>query len=95
MREKCGVFGIYMKEKSYKIILNVIQGLEFLQHRGQESCGVAYQEDNELFCQTELGLVKNSFKNVKDDQIITNKCIGHVRYSTSGNSKNNVNNMHD
>lgn len=95
MREKCGVFGIYMKEKSYKIIPNVIQGLELLQHRGQESCGLAYEQNDSLFCQTQLGLVKNSFKNIKDDKIMTNKCIGHVRYSTSGNSKNNINSMHD
>lgn len=95
IKEKCGIFGIYAKKKSYETILNVIQGLELLQHRGQESCGTAYEENNSLFCQTHPGLVKNSFKNVKDDKIMTNKCIGHVRYSTSGNSKNNVNSMRD
>ena len=93
MREKCGVFGIYTQKKSYKTIQNVIQGLELLQHRGQESCGIAFEEERDLFCKTKLGLVKPAFKDMKDDEIMTNKCIGHVRYSTSGETKNDANHL--
>ena len=94
MREKCGVFGIYTQKKSYETIQNVIHGLELLQHRGQESCGIAYEQNDSLFCQTTPGLVKNAFKDIKNENILSNKCIGHVRYSTSGNSKNDISNLH-
>lgn len=94
MREKCGVFGIYTKEKSYETISNVIQGLELLQHRGQESCGIAYEKNDNLFCKTTPGLVKDAFKDIKNEKQFSNKCIGHVRYSTSGNSKNDINNLY-
>tara|TARA_Y100000389_G_scaffold204376_1_gene256580 strand:- start:1747 stop:3066 length:1320 start_codon:yes stop_codon:yes gene_type:complete len=94
MREKCGVFGTYTKTKSYETIPYVVQGLKLLQHRGQESCGIAYEKNDSLFCQTKPGLVKHVFKDIKSDKILSNKCIGHVRYSTSGNSKNDLNKLY-
>tara|TARA_B100002052_G_C15885703_1_gene601410 strand:+ start:5318 stop:6640 length:1323 start_codon:yes stop_codon:yes gene_type:complete len=85
MNEKCGVFGIYSNITS-DIIPNVINGLKLLQHRGQEGCGIAFQQTNTLHYHKGIGLVKDVFNH--DISIETNKCIGHVRYSTSGNSKN-------
>ena len=95
MKEKCGVFGIYTKNSSDQNLGCLIQGLKYLQHRGQESCGVAYHQNTELICEKELGLVANAFKELKYEKIKTNKCIGHVRYSTSGNSKNNEKDLYE
>ena len=87
MKEKCGVFGIYSKKNDIQITNKVIQGLNLLQHRGQEGCGIAYDNSGTLIVEKGLGLVKTFFNN--NHNALTNKCIGHVRYSTSGDSKNN------
>ena len=89
-----GYWEYILKKNHIKTIQNVIQGLELLQHRGQESCGIAYEQNDILFCQTTPGLVKNAFKDIKKENILSNKSIGHVRYSTSGNSKTDVTNLH-
>tara|TARA_B100001769_G_scaffold275268_1_gene276705 strand:+ start:5565 stop:6890 length:1326 start_codon:yes stop_codon:yes gene_type:complete len=87
MKEKCGVFGIYNSISNINIIPSVITGLKLLQHRGQEGCGIAFENNKQLDIHKGLGLVTNVFND--DISIETNKCIGHVRYSTSGNSKIN------
>lgn len=86
MKEKCGIFGLYSHKSCQNNLSCLIQGLKHLQHRGQESCGIAYQLDDNLICKNGLGLVADVFE---DCNVIlnTNKCIGHVRYSTSGSSK--------
>ena len=95
MREKCGVFGIYTQKKSYKTIQNVIQGLELLQHRGQESCGIAYEQNDSLFCQTTPGLVKNALKDIK---ILGEHFIKQKHWTCQifniGSSKTDVSNLH-
>lgn len=85
MKEKCGVFGIYNSISNSDTIPLVINGLKLLQHRGQEGCGVAFENNRQLDIHKGVGLVTDVFKD--DISIQTNKCIGHVRYSTSGNSK--------
>ena len=87
MKEKCGVFGIYNNVSNTNIIPCVINGLKLLQHRGQEGCGIVFENNNQLDIHKGLGLVSDVFNG--DISIQTNKCIGHVRYSTSGNSKIN------
>ena len=87
MKEKCGVFAIYNCNSDSNIIPSVINGLKLLQHRGQEGCGIAFENNKQLDIHKGLGLVTNVFNH--DISIETNKCIGHVRYSTSGNSKIN------
>ena len=93
MREKCGVFGILSNDTSQECLPMVVQGLTLLQHRGQESCGIAYEQSNNLILKKGLGLVKNTLSNCGN--INTNKCIGHVRYSTSGSSKINEFDKHN
>ena len=89
MKEKCGVFGIYTSSIDNKVIPNVINGLKKLQHRGQEGCGIAYDNSGNLTNYKGLGLVNDIFPEINNFNIPTNKCIGHVRYSTSGKSKIN------
>jgi len=89
MKEKCGIFGIYTCLSSDECIGNVITGLELLQHRGQESCGISYYKKDKLVIDKKLGLVKDSFEK-EEYKYNVNSCIGHVRYSTSGNSKLNL-----
>ena len=60
-----------------------------LQHRGQEGCGIAYDNSGTLNIHKGLGLVNYVFSEERNFNINTSKCIGHVRYSTSGKSKIN------
>lgn len=83
--EKCGVFGIYAPVPYSKCTKDVVKGLQFLQHRGQEGCGIAYY-NNEICIKKHNGLVKEVFENYQNTEILSS-CIGHVRYSTSGKSK--------
>lgn len=86
--EKCGIYGVYCKNKNKYTVHNVIKGLELLQHRGREGCGICYTYNNDFIIEKKNGLVKDVFKNYENSNKI-NKCIGHVRYSTSGKSKTN------
>lgn len=81
MFTECGVFGIINKEKNKNIINNSVNGLKLLQHRGRESAGISYL-DNKIIIEKDNGLVEDIFQEKKE--IFTDKCIGHVRYSTSG-----------
>ena len=80
--EECGVFGIFDAEDdaSHKAFF----GLIALQHRGQESCGIAVNKDRVISYHKGEGLVNDVF----DEQILGrlrgNMAIGHVRYSTAG-----------
>tara|TARA_X000000950_G_C13849316_1_gene633764 strand:- start:375 stop:1733 length:1359 start_codon:yes stop_codon:yes gene_type:complete len=87
MKEKCGIYGIYSKSYNKNIIIDTICGLELLQHRGQEGCGLAYLDDNRKYNLSKgAGLVKDVF-NKNNFKVNSNMVIGHVRYSTSGQSK--------
>jgi len=82
---KCGLFAIYNFDNPHKTVEHTINGLATLQHRGQESAGIAYIPDTDkLTIYKNNGLVENIFKNFPT--ISTTVCIGHVRYSTSGRS---------
>tara|TARA_Y100000389_G_scaffold203430_1_gene251837 strand:- start:223 stop:1563 length:1341 start_codon:yes stop_codon:yes gene_type:complete len=83
---ECGIISISNKECNENIYENAINCLEKLQHRGTESCGILYNEDRNLQTYKNLGLVKDVFVNYKCKSKSLN-LLGHVRYSTSGKSK--------
>ncbi len=83
--EECGVFGIYDRE-GVKIAPLVYYGLFALQHRGQESCGIAINNDGWIRCHKNMGLVSEVFTHDVIDSLEGTIAIGHVRYSTTGAS---------
>ncbi len=88
LKEECGVFGIYTKEEKEDLVGQVCIGLSALQHRGEESCGVAINEDGIIRFHKDVGLVSDVFtKEVQHSLPQGKMAIGHVRYSTTGVSK--------
>ena len=81
IKDECGVFGIYNHEEAPKI---TYLGLYALQHRGQESCGIASSDNNKIYYHKNLGLVSDVFKENTLSQLKGNNAVGHVRYSTAG-----------
>ncbi|MCX7881770.1 MAG: amidophosphoribosyltransferase [Brevinematales bacterium] len=81
IREECGIFGIYGQQEAARY---VYLGLHFLQHRGQESCGIISSDHTSLYKQIGLGKVSEFFDEVKLDYLRGSQAIGHVRYSTTG-----------
>ncbi len=88
VKEECGIFGIYAKGTKEDLIGQVCIGLAGLQHRGEESCGVAINQDGIIHYHKDVGLVSEVFtKQVQDSMPEGKMAIGHVRYSTTGVSK--------
>ena len=86
LHEECGVFGIYSKEIS-NVAASTYFALYALQHRGQESCGIAVNRDGVIQCHKDVGLVPDVFNEENLQQLGEGKiAVGHVRYSTTGNS---------
>lgn len=84
--EECGVFGIYSDEKR-DVATTVYYGLYALQHRGQESAGIAVAYDNKIAYYRDMGLVPEVFAGEKLSKLPEGDvAIGHVRYSTTGES---------
>lgn len=86
IHEECGVFAVYSKDTADVAMLTYI-GLYALQHRGQESCGIVVNDRGVFAHHKDLGLVHEVFN--KDNLAKLgqgNIAIGHVRYSTTGNS---------
>lgn len=85
-KEECGVFGAYSKD-GMDVSALTYYGLYALQHRGEESCGIAVLNNKEIQCTKGMGLVTEVFKDKgKLDKLKGEAAIGHVRYSTSGDS---------
>ena len=86
LHEECGVFGIYDSTGETEMVSAVYSALYALQHRGQESCGMALNVDGVLSGYRDLGLVSEVFtKRVMEDLPKGAKmATGHVRYATSG-----------
>ncbi len=78
--EECGVFGIY--DPNGEVARSTYYGLYALQHRGQESCGIAVCKDKEISCYKDMGLVNDVFNDEILDSLDGNMAIGHVRYCT-------------
>lgn len=85
IKEDCGVVGISLQEDSPLIFDYLYYALYTLQHRGQESAGIAINNKEGIFIQKGMGLVSEVF-NKKRESIKGDVGIGHVRYSTSGES---------
>lgn len=83
--EECGVFGILDKD-SVGLGHTLFFGLYALQHRGQESCGMAVYDNHQLRIHKEMGLVNQVFNEHLLDSLTGQIGIGHTRYSTTGAS---------
>lgn len=84
IHEECGVFGIY-SEKTTDVAMSAYYALFALQHRGQESCGIAVNDDGVISCHKSAGLVNDVFKKDTLDALGQGQmAVGHVRYGTTG-----------
>ena len=84
-KENCGLFGVFGDSDA---VQKTYYGLYSLQHRGQESAGIASTDGQTISCYTGMGTVARVFR---DSSMMLKKlanpvAIGHVRYSTSGSS---------
>ena len=85
LHEECGVFGIY-SDGSLNPAFACYNGLLALQHRGQESCGIAVSDDGLINYHKDMGLVSEVFNNSILDSLNGQMAVSHVRYSTAGGS---------
>lgn len=92
LHEECGVFGVYKADESIDPAHMTYIALYALQHRGQESCGIAVNDSGIIIGHKDLGLIPEVFNDVMLKHISGgNMAIGHVRYSTTGsNSRDNA-----
>ncbi len=86
IREECGVVGVLTKEKGQASFI-AYRGLLKLQHRGQESAGIVTFSGNDHYLHKNFGLVSQIFNEEILKRLKGRIAIGHVRYSTSGKSK--------
>ena len=89
LREECGVFGMYDLDGG-DVASSIYYGLFALQHRGQESAGIAVSDTNgpkgQICSRRDLGLVNEVFTPEILEGLKGNLGVGHVRYSTAGAS---------
>lgn len=91
LHEECGVFGIFENKTTY-VAQSAYLALFALQHRGQESCGIAVNDDGVFRHHRGDGLVPDVFSPKRLEGLaMGNMAIGHVRYSTTGGK--NANNI--
>jgi amidophosphoribosyltransferase len=82
--EECGVFGIYAPEDD--VARTTFFGLYALQHRGQESAGIAATDGSHISVRRNLGLVSQAFDEADITALPGFAAIGHTRYSTAGST---------
>jgi amidophosphoribosyltransferase len=85
LRESCGIFGVYAPGE--EVARLAFFGLFALQHRGQESSGIATSDGTKIRVHAAMGLVSQVFTEAILDQLRGNIAIGHNRYSTTGSSR--------
>jgi amidophosphoribosyltransferase len=83
-RDECGVFGVFAPERDVARLAYF--ALYALQHRGQESAGIAATHSGQIMTVRDLGLVSQVFDEEKLRALQGEMAIGHVRYSTTGSS---------
>ena len=84
MHESCGIFGAYAHDVDVARL--TFFGLYALQHRGQESAGIATTDGTDIHIHTGMGLVAQVFNEEELSQLKGHIAIGHSRYSTTGSS---------
>jgi len=82
-KDECGVFGVCDSQDAANL---AYLGLYALQHRGQESAGIATLEDGRIHVEREMGYVADVFDEARLARLPGRTAIGHVRYSTAGAS---------
>ncbi len=85
LKEECGVFGVY-NSNGFDTARMTYYGLFALQHRGQESAGIAVNNNGTMLYRKEMGMVAEIFDDYVLDYLKGHSAIGHVRYSTTGSS---------
>jgi amidophosphoribosyltransferase len=86
LHEECGVFGIFLENPERNAVPLVYYGLLSLQHRGQESAGIAAARDRAIDYRKGMGLVSQVFTPEVLGQLNGSQALGHARYSTMGSS---------
>ena len=86
-KEACGVFGIFSRELAGELAQRTYFGLYALQHRGQESAGIAVSDGESTTAVRDMGLVSQVFDPPRLAALETGHlALGHVRYSTTGSA---------
>src|SRR5262249_26313142 len=83
LKDECGVFGIFGHPEAANL---TYLGLYALQHRGQESAGIAASDGQHIRLSKSMGYVNEAFSEKTLEKLPGNLAIGHVRYSTAGDS---------
>ena len=83
-QDACGVFGVWAPGE--EVAKLTYYGLYALQHRGQESAGIAVSEGGRLTVLRDMGLVAQAFDEEKLQALPGDVAIGHTRYSTTGST---------
>src|SRR5688500_13265173 len=83
-REECGVFGIFGDPEASNL---TYLGLYALQHRGQESAGIAASDGAQIRVSKAMGYVNEAFDSDALSKLPGEMAMGHVRYSTAGESQ--------
>lgn len=86
LHEECGVIGVYLNDEGKNASHLVYYGLYALQHRGQESAGIAANDAGKIEIKKDLGLAGEVFRGCDFGKLSGNIAIGHVRYSTAGDA---------
>jgi len=85
LHEECGVFGVFAGKEQLDVAALSYYGLYALQHRGQESCGIAVNDDGVFTLHKDVGLVNEVFRPRELEALGTGKmAVGHCRYATTG-----------
>ena len=91
IHDECGVFAIF-EPLSTTVAKNTYIGLQALQHRGQQSCGIVVSDDGVFRQHKGLGLVNDVFNNKEIEKLDNaNMALGHIRYTN--NNLDNINNI--
>ena len=77
----CGVVGVVTQDNVATVIVSALKGL---QHRGQQSVGLAVCNNKQVFLQKKIGLVQSLANEIIGKSYVGNLGVGHVRYSTAG-----------
>jgi len=85
LHEECGVFGIFLPKGQTGVVEPAYHALYALQHRGQESCGIAVNSDGVIPCHKDVGLVGDVFTHDALAKLPEGSlAVGHCRYGTTG-----------